>query len=228
MKIKFIALSLMLIASSSAETVSILVNIGATAKRLNSTSKRPGGEATVTTAEDFRVADPKISHVAPINRITGPSGTVWYLLKLANLIDSKGEEHYVELTGEESSATNAWKNSWNDSTPIIDSFLRSELQEPQKITIHGIKKATDVITLTVWGIGNNVGRHTVVTPSYGGTTLQGKATNFGSSRKKPTDTVPFVQFTFEADGTSDSISFEWVNPAGPSCLNGFAITYGQE
>ena len=223
-----LSFSLALALASSAETVSILLNVGSTSENLNSTKKKKGGETTVTTANDFRVADPKIAQMAPVNRVTGITGTVWYLLGFTPLVDSKGENHEIELSGEQCLAYNAGPKTWTDQTPILDSYIASTDTSPPRITVHGIKEAKGTITLTLWGIGYKQRLQARFTPSYGGKTLAPKATNFGNDMRASDGCVPFVQFSFEADGKSDSISFEWDNPDGDqACLNGFAITYDQ-
>lgn len=223
-----ISLSLALVLASSAETVSILLNVGSTAEKLNSTRTKRGGETTKATANDFRAADPRIGQATPVNRVTGITGTVWYLLGFTPLVDSKGEAHEIELSGEQCLARNAGPSSWNDLTPILDSHIASTDNVSLGITVHGIKEAKGTITLTLWGVGYNHNQQARFTPSYGGKTLEPKSTNFGSKRSSQEGSTPFVQFSFEADGKSDSISFKWDNPNGEAaCLNGFAITYDQ-
>ena len=214
--IRNIALGLLLLNTCRAETVSILVNFGIE------------GSHVVTTAKAFQAADPKISKTSPVNQVSASKHMVWYMLGLLSAQNSQGGTHEIDLEGSFQNSNTAVAPIWTHKTPISDSYLFSKDKQPRTLTINGIKDAADTITLTVWGVGDKVGQHATITPTYAGVTLASKSTNFGTTTNKSTNAVPYVQFTFLADGETDSISFKWENPEDYSCFNGFSLSYGEK
>ena len=218
-------LGLLLTRACGAETVSILVNIGCEDSSARSLS-------LATTAKDFQAADPKITQTTPVNQVSAPKHMVWYVLGLLTAQNNKGGTHEINLEGTPQGCNNAGTNKWNHGVAISDNYLhtfKSELDNPPStLTINGIKMAAGTITLTVWAIGAGPEQQATVTPSYAGVTLKSKSTNFGSNISKPTDAIPYVQFTFQADGKTDSLSFQWENPGNYSCLNGFSLSYDEK
>jgi len=211
----------------SADTVSILMNIGYEDKARTQSH-------ALATAKDFQVADPKVDKLAPVHNLTHEKAVMWYTLDLFTAQDSEGKTHDIDLEGGPHSAYSALSPTWTHNLPISDSYLFTKSSDPATLTVHGIKDAGGLITLTVWAIGDNIGQHATIVPTYGKTTLKGKSTSFGTNRETPTDATPYVQFTFPADGETDSISFQWSNPKASrkseqfSCLNGFSITYSKK
>ena len=74
--------------------------------------------------------------------------------------------------------------------------------------------AGDTIVLSVWGIGDNVGQDANFTVTYGSNTasegnIQETLYNGpGQGQGSAVGSIPFVNFTFVADGVTDRISFD--------------------
>jgi|GEM_PF-4030338 len=208
--------------SCAAETVSIAVNIGILMDQL-------GKDTVPSPIENFRAADKNINPNTPVERVIASSNALWYALELTSATDNQGSLHDIDLAGEAmNSAYAASTQSWSHATPIIDTYIYAKDDKARTLTIHGIKDAQGSITLTVWAIGDNVKQQALITPTYGGKTLEEKWTNFGDKKKHKINSTPYVQFPFPADGKTDSISFQWSNPHGLSCLNGFSLSYEKE
>ena len=74
--------------------------------------------------------------------------------------------------------------------------------------------AGDTIVLSVWGIGDNVGQDANFTVTYGSNTASEgntQATRYNGpdqGQGSAEGSIPFVNFTFVADGVTDRISFD--------------------
>ena len=94
-------------------------------------------------------------------------------------------------------------------------------------------EAGDTIVLSVWAIGDNVGQNANVTAIYGSNTASGgntQATRYngpGQAQGSAVGSIPFVNFTFEADGVTDRISFE-IAGSGFVSINAFSLSVTEE
>ena len=94
--------------------------------------------------------------------------------------------------------------------PLIDSYTfgNSGQDERDNLTLD-ISGFADLpigqtITLTAWGVGDNVGQQTAFSSTFGFTSLT-QETFFGTNNAG-SGAVPFVQFTFTTNGTTDVLN----------------------
>ena len=119
-------------------------------------------------------------------------------------------------------SSTAGPDAHNDLNPITESFSNNATGT---ITVSGLNAnsvAGDTITLTIYGIGDNIGQETTFEVDYAGTLATG-STLFnapGEPRDSAVGSIPFVDFSFVADGVTDSISFDAIEG---SILNGFSV-----
>ena len=126
---------------------------------------------------------------------------------------------------------NAGSNAHNDLNPITEGYATNA---DGIFTITGLlanSNEGDTIVLAVYGIGDNFGQQTTFEAAYGGNTAaegNTQSTLFNGNgidgavvaRTSDVGSVPFVNFTFVADGVTDAISFDAI--AG-STVNGFSV-----
>lgn len=132
------------------------------------------------------------------------------------------------------SGFNAGDTSHNDLNPITEGYAFAAAGTI--VTFDGLlvnSSVGDTITLSIWGIGDNISQEGQFTVTYGGnlaaegnvqSTLYNGATI--TDRGDATGSIPFVNFTFVADGVTDDISFQIDNGPGTgnATLNGFSLT----
>ena len=87
--------------------------------------------------------------------------------------------------------------------------------------------AGDTITLTIYGIGDNIGQETTFEVDYAATIETGSTLFNGDGidgavvpRDSDVGSIPFVEFSFVSDGVTDSISFDATEGG---ILNGFSV-----
>ena len=136
---------------------------------------------------------------------------------------------YIQGPGEADGRVSfsAGSNAHNDLNPITESFSNNA---EGTINITGLlanSAAGDTITLTIYAIGDNIGQETTFDVDYAGTTVTGSTLFNGDgingavvSRTSDVGSIPFVDFSFVSDGSTDSISFDAVDG---SILNGFSV-----
>ena len=119
-------------------------------------------------------------------------------------------------------SSTAGPDAHNDLNPITESFSNNATGT---ITVSGLNAnsaAGDTITLTIYGIGDNIGQETTFEVDYAGTLATG-STLFnapGEPRDSDVGSIPFVDFSFVSDGVTDSISFDATEGG---ILNGFSV-----
>jgi len=77
--------------------------------------------------------------------------------------------------------------------------------------------------LSVFGIGDNSGQDTTFVATYGDNVSDPQSTLYngpGVARDSDEGSIPFVNFTFVADGVTDTISFDAIEG---SHVNGFSV-----
>ena len=110
----------------------------------------------------------------------------------------------------------------NDLNPITESFSNNATGI---ITVSGLNAnslAGDTITLTIYGIGDNIGQETTFEVDYAATIETGSTLFNGEGEPRDSDvgSIPFVEFSFVSDGVTDSISFDAIEGG---ILNGFSV-----
>ena len=119
-------------------------------------------------------------------------------------------------------SSTAGSEAHNDLNPITESFSNNATGI---ITVSGLNAnslAGDTITLTIYGIGDNIGQETTFEVDYAGT-IETDSTLFngpGEPRDSDVGSIPFVDFSFVSDGVTDSISFDATEGG---ILNGFSV-----
>ena len=138
----------------------------------------------------------------------------------------------VDGTGT-NSGFNAGDTSHNDTNPITEGYAFAA--NNTNVFIDGLlanSAAGDTIVLSIWGIGDNVGQQANFDVTYGsniaseGNTQETLYNAEGESRDSNVGSIPFVNFTFEADGVTDQISFDISNGTGTNnaVINAFSLS----
>ena len=129
---------------------------------------------------------------------------------------------------------NAGDASYTDTDPITEGY--AFFADGTNVAIEGLlanSEAGDTIVLSVWAIGDNVGQDANVTAIYGSNTASGgntQATRYngpGQAQGSAVGSIPFVNFTFVADGVTDRISFE-IAGSGFVSINAFSLSVTEE
>ena len=110
----------------------------------------------------------------------------------------------------------------NDLNPITESFSNNATGTFNITGLNANSVAGDTITLTIYGIGDNIGQETTFEVDYAGT-IETDSTLFngpGEPRDSDVGSIPFVDFSFVSDGVTDSISFDATEGG---ILNGFSV-----
>ncbi|MDP0490410.1 MAG: PEP-CTERM sorting domain-containing protein [Verrucomicrobiota bacterium JB023] len=131
------------------------------------------------------------------------------------------------------SGFNAGDASHNDLNPITEGYAFNA--QNTVVTIDGLlanSSLGDTIILSMWGIGDNLGQDATFVVTYGGNISLESVTNTqstlyngaGESRDSAVGSVPFVNFTFAADGLTDQISFAIdPNSGSGTTINAFSL-----
>ncbi len=184
---------------------------------------QPGGadDNATSTPADFQAFDANASDSAPVTIFES-----YAQMNGANAEDEDGGLYLIETQGS-ASGFSSRNTAWPDMVPILEGYAFTRESEVRTVTISGIEAIPEdeLITLTVFGIGDNINQQSTVTPSYGGITLASKTADFGvAPRDERGDAVPEVQWQFVSDGSSE-ISFTWEKKdASFAALNGFMIS----
>ena len=129
--------------------------------------------------------------------------------------------------------TNAGDASHNDTNPITEGYAFSA--QDTNVHIDGLlanSAAGDTIVLSIWGIGGTSGQQGSFTVTYGsntaseGNTQETRYNGEGEPRNSAVGSIPFVNFTFIADGVTDQISFDIDNVPGTftATINAFSLS----
>ena len=119
-------------------------------------------------------------------------------------------------------SSTAGPDAHNDLNPITESFSNNATGTINITGLLANSAAGDTITLTIYAIGDNIGQETTFEVDYAGT-LATDSTLFngpGEPRDSAVGSIPFVDFSFVADGVTDSISFDATEGG---ILNGFSV-----
>lgn len=129
------------------------------------------------------------------------------------------------------SGFNAGDDSHNDLNPITEGYAFNA--QDSFVTIGNLlahSSAGDTIVLSTWGIGDNSGQDATFTVTYGSNTaaegnIQSTLYNSpGQPRDSDVGSVPFVNFTFLADGVTDEIRFDISpNTGSNTTINAFTL-----
>ena len=116
----------------------------------------------------------------------------------------------------------AGSNAHNDLNPITESFSNNATGTISVTGLNVNSVAGDTITLTIYGIGDNIGQETTFEVDYAGTLATGSTLFNGPGEPRDSDvgSIPFVEFSFVSDGVTDSISFDATEGG---ILNGFSV-----
>jgi len=120
------------------------------------------------------------------------------------------------------SGFNAGAGTINDLNPITEGYVFNAVNH--FVSIDGLlanSNEGDTIILSTWGIGDNVSQNSDFTVTYGDVmATQSTFYNDGGARDDATGSVPFVNFTFTADGVTDQIRFDIISSGH---LNAFSL-----
>ena len=131
------------------------------------------------------------------------------------------------------SGFNAGDSSHNDIDPITEGYAFAAANT--NVFIDGLlanSETGDTIVLSIWGIGDNSGQQGSFTVTYGsntaseGNTQETLYNGAGQPRGSALGSIPFVNFTFVADGVTDQISFDINNGTGTgnAVINAFSLS----
>jgi len=110
---------------------------------------------------------------------------------------------------------NSGDASHNDTDPVTEGYAFTA--DNTTVSIDGLldnSEAGDTIVLSVWGIGDNIGQQGEFVATYGshtaaeGNTQETFYNGPGQTQGSAVGSIPFVNFTFVADGVTDQISFD--------------------
>lgn len=138
----------------------------------------------------------------------------------------------VEVSGGSGSGFNAGDASHNDLNTITEGYAFRV--QGANVVISGLlanSNVGDTIILSTWGIGDNINQDSLFTTTYGtSVALEGNAqeTRYngpGEARSSDVGSIPFVNFTYVADGVTDQISFaiDGSSTGGGAVINGFSL-----
>ena len=128
---------------------------------------------------------------------------------------------------------NAGDATHNDTNPITEGYAFSA--RDTNVHIDGLlanSEAGDTVVLSIWGIGETGGQQGSFTVTYGsntaseGNTQETRYNGEGEPRSSAVGSIPFVNFTFVADGVTDQISFDINNAPGTftAIINAFSLS----
>lgn len=191
---------------------------------------RGDGDAGVPTINDFISQNPGANLVSTdtlYNAVGNNSGS----LLASNFSGGVNIGGYIVTGSGTDSGFNAGDDSHTDLNPITEGYAFNA--QDVSFTIDGLlanASVGDTVVLAIWGIGDNIGQESEFVVTYGanvaseGNTQSTLFTGAGNARNDPTGSIPFVNYTFVADGVTDQISFD-VNPAGSTTvINGFSLS----
>lgn len=170
-----------------------------------SSDGRGGGDFAESTIADFQAVDPNLDPAAEVILLAGNNG-------FANANGTEVSGLTITTASEAGlSAFSAGAVAWNDETPISDTyaFINGSVDAQVTLTIAGLGSVPvgSELVLSVWGIGDNLGQQSDFTVDYGTFSEMGQTLYNGNTPDAPvarddsTGSVPFVTFTFMADGT---------------------------
>jgi len=201
---------------------------------------RGDGDAATPTVADFIGQNPgSLLDADTVVRISEGSGTASNFgnnfgagVAIGGYIVTTTDSNPLNGTGT-TSGFNAGDASHNDTNPITEGYAFSA--GDTNVVIDGLlanSAAGDTIVLSIWGIGDNVGQQANFAVTYGsntaseGNTQETRYNRVGQARSSAVGSIPFVNFTFVADGVTDQISFDISNGSGTSnaTLNAFSLS----
>lgn len=129
------------------------------------------------------------------------------------------------------SGFNAEDEAHNDLNPITEGYAFNVQNNFVTIgNLLGNSSVGDTIILSTWGIGDNIGQDATFTVTYGtNTAAEGNVQSTlyngpGEARDSDVGSIPFVNFTFVADGITDEIRFDISdNNGGTTTINAFTL-----
>ncbi|MGJ8654985.1 MAG: PEP-CTERM sorting domain-containing protein [Akkermansiaceae bacterium] len=140
-------------------------------------------------------------------------------------------------TGDISGIGNAGNTAWNDLSPIYEGYAYVDTNNnptvAPEVTISGLAAlgAGQTITLTMYGVGDNIDQDSTFVSTFGANPTQTGRTEYNADAPTPrndsTGFVGFVQHVYTSDGITDEISFTWARNTDSNryiALNGFSVS----
>ena len=203
----------------------------------NLDSARFTPDAPAATIEDFIMQNPNsgVDSDGTFFNLTNTSGNFVPVeqLTVSDGLDVGGgysvEYSFDAGAGEQDGrvSSTAGSNAHNDLNPITESFSNNASGTFNITGLNANSVAGDTITLTIYGIGDNIGQETTFEVDYAGTIETGSTLFNGDGidgavvpRDSDVGSIPFVEFSFVSDGVTDSISFDAIEG---DILNGFSV-----
>ena len=132
---------------------------------------------------------------------------------------------------------NAGDDAHSDTNPLTEGYAFGA--NNTNVFIDGLlasSTAGDTIVLSIWGIGDNINQQANFAVTYGGNTAsegniqETRYNGPGEPRSSSVGSIPFVNFTFVADGVTDQISFDISNATGTNSavINAFSLSVTPE
>lgn len=179
---------------------------------------RAASGAVVSTVANFQAADSRIQNGTPINVVTDSTPT--------NLSLSANGLTGVTVTQTNASGPfNTNKGSWN-GTAILDGYVYSNTQLSSAnhpvLTLSGLGDILegDVVTLTLWAVGDTADSDAGFDVVYNGVSLGSQMTNYDGTIDETR-----VQYSFTKVDTADSVVVNWGRfGATTTGLNGLSLT----
>ena len=189
---------------------------------------RGDGDAATPTAEDFFIQNPDslLDEDTIVYISEGVGGSSNFGSNFGSGVEIGGftvtttDNDPSNGTGT-NSGFNAGDVSHNDIDPITEGYAFSAADT--NVFIDGLlanSEAGDTIVLSIWGIGDNIGQQARFDVTSGsntadeGNTQETLYNGPDQSRGSALGSIPFVNFTFVADGVTDQISFDISNGTG--------------
>ncbi|MDP0489959.1 MAG: LamG-like jellyroll fold domain-containing protein [Verrucomicrobiota bacterium JB023] len=206
-------------------------------------SATPDGPVDIPTVRAaFESADPALTSASdadffvwggnsPINvdalfagNLSGNNGSTW-----GNLATETAFGTLNVVTEGSVGGYRAGEAAWNDLEPISETYcFEGNSGDINTLTVSGFSsQAGDLITLTCWGVGDNLSQDARFTAYYGELSQTAETLyNDGGARDDSTGSIPWVQFQFVSDGLTDFISFDWqqTDNGGTGAFNGFSLS----
>ena len=201
----------------------------------NLDSARFGPDAPAATIEDFITQNPNsgVDLDGTFFNLTNTSGNFVPVedLTVAGGLDVGGgyfvEYSFVAGEADGRVSSTAGSAAHNDLNPITESFSNNATGTFNITGLNANSVAGDTITLTIYGIGDNIGQETTFEVDYAATIETGSTLFNGDGidgavvpRDSDVGSIPFVEFSFVSDGVTDSISFDAIEGG---ILNGFSV-----
>ena len=197
--------ALVLASLATAHAASVAINIDVPDTRGN-------GDAGIPTIADFTSQNPGAGLTATTEFINSGGNTFGNGAGFTELDGLTTTDGFTFATTGTSNGFNAGDDSHNDLNPITEGYAYGV--QGNTISISGLAALTnsgDQIILGLWGIGDNVGQGATFTTAYAsliaaeGNVQETIYNGPGQARSSAVGSVPFANYTYVADGTTDDV-----------------------